>query len=311
MSFTLFDLHVQAHEKVGTIFYGQSSASTDVNSIEDQTQSSATADGQFDGGTLYITQVGSTVSTAAWSQGRFGRIIDYDASSGQFTVSTAGFTTVSTGASSGLIPAQTEYGVATPEFNLQLMNRLANAALRTLGPLVYVDRTMQSSANQTVYALSTLATRGRPFRIDIQGRVGSSANDPSWVQLHGWYIEPSTEGAGPNVIFPRDLPANRDIRVFYEMDHQKVIASTQVIDGRLHPELVTLALVEKMYEYRNSRARGAQDFDIQRWNDAKRQLAEARIRWPIWKPKKKPQIVHIEQTDMGGTLYAPPEGGID
>lgn len=311
MSFTLFDLHVQAHEKVGTIFYGQSSASTDVNSLEDQTVSSATADGQFDGGTLYITQAGSTASTASWAQGKFSRILDYDASSGQFTLSTAGFTTVSTGASSGLIPAQTEYGVATPEFNLQLMNRLSNAALRALGPLVYIDRTLQSSANQTVYALSTLATRGRPFRIDIEGRVGSSANDPSWVELHGWYIEPSTEGAGHNVIFPRDLPANRDIRIYYEADHQKLTASTQIVDGRLHPELVTLALVEKMYEYRNSRARGAQDFDIQRWNDAKRQLAEARIRWPTWRPKKKAQVLHIGQTYGETDLYAPPEGFID
>lgn len=311
MSFTLFDMHVQAHEKVGTIFYGQTSASTDVNSIEDQTQSSATADGQFDGGTLYITQAGSTVSTASWAQGRFGRIIDYDASSGQFTVSTAGFTTVATGASSGLIPAETIYGVATPEFNLQLMNRLANAALRTLGPLVYIDRTMQSSGNQTVYALSTLATRGRPFRVDIEGRTGSSADNPDWVPLHGWYIEPSTEGVGHNIIFPRYLPANRDIRVFYEMDHQKVTDSTQVIDGRLHPELVTLALVEKMYEYRNSRARGAQDFDIQRWSDAKRQLAEARIRWPLWKPKKKAQVLHIGQGTDDVGISAPPDSYID
>lgn len=311
MPFTLFDTHVQAHEKVGTINYGQTTSSTDVNSIEDQTESSAHADDQFNGGTLYITQTGSTVTTASWAQGKFARILDYDASSGQYIVSTQGFTTASTGASSGLIPAGTIYGVATPEFNLQLMNRLANAALRTLGTLVYADRSLQSSANQEVYALTTLATRGRPFRIDIEGQTGSSADRPDWTELHGWYIEPSAAGSGHNVVFPRSLPSGRDIRIFYEIDHPAVTDSTQVIDGRIHPELATLALVEKMYEYRNSRARGAQDFDIQRWNDAKRQLAEARIRWPIWRPKKKPQVIHIGQTYDDAIIHAPPYGSLE
>lgn len=326
MSFTLFDLHVQSHEKVGTINFGQTSASTDVNSIEDQTESSAHADDQFSGGTLYFTRAGNTSNT--WFQGKFTRILDYDASSGQYTLSSAGLTTLglpTTGAgnpfSSGYssyaastyyIAPQTEYGVATPEFNLSLMNRLANAAVRTLGPLVYMDRSLRSSGTQTVYTLSTVATRGKPFRIDIQGRAGSSADDPSWTQLHGWHIEPSTEGAGQKVVFPRSLPQNRDIRIFYEGDHQELTASTQIIDGRLHPELVTLALVEKMYEYRNSRARGAQDFDVQRWNDAKRQLAEARIRWPVWRPKKKPDITVIGGTAWNyGKVDVPPFGQID
>ncbi len=311
MTFTLFDLQVNAHEKAGTINFGQSSASTDVNSLEDQTVSSAYADDQFVGGTLYITRAGSTASSAVWAQGKFARVIDYDASSGQFVLSTVGFTTVSTGATTGLIPAGTEYGIATPEFNLQLMNRLANAAVRTLGPLVYSDRSLQSSAGQTVYTLSTLAVRSKPFEVDIQGRVGSSQDDPSWVMLHGWRIEPSTEGAGMKIVFPRSLPQGRDIRILFEMDHQELLASTQIIDGRLHPELVTLALVEKMYEYRNSRARGAQDFDIQRWNDAKRQLAEARVRWPTWRPKKKPQITVLGRTDMVTSVEVPPYGVLD
>ena len=51
-----------------------------------------------------------------------------------------------------------------------------------------------------------------------------------------------------------------------------------------------------MYEYRTSRARGAQDFDVQRWNDAKRQFAEARIRWPVDRPRKMPEITVVGRT---------------
>ena len=289
MALTLFDLHINAHEKVGTISYGVTTASTNALSIEDQAVSTATADGNFVGGVFYLIDDANTTANA----GQFRRITEYDASSGQVTWTTAFGTSIVAGS---------VYGIATPEFNFTLMNRLSNAALRTLGPLVYSDRSIQTSANQKVYALSTLANRSAPFRMDINQRTGSTTDNPNWTELHGWYIEPSTVGAGHSVVFPRSLPADRDIRTFYEGDHYEVTASTHQIDDRFHPELVTLALVEKMYEFRNSRARGAQDFDVQRWNDAKRQLAEARVRWPTWRPKRKPNILVISNRGTGANV---------
>ena len=297
MAFSLFDMHIGAHEKVGTITYGLTSASADTFTAQDRTQSTAHADDQFNGGTFYVISDPNTVA----NNGQFRRVTDYDASSGKYTWSTALGTSLAAGS---------EYGVATPEFNTPLMNRLANSALRSIGPFVYIDRSMQTSGTQTVYTMTTLATRGKPFQIDIQGRAGSSETDPSWTMLHGWKIQPSTVGAGHLIVFPRSLPANRDIRIHYLQDHQTLSDSTAAIDGRIHPELATLALVEKMYEYRNSRARGAQDFDVQRWNDAKRQFAEARIRWPIWRPKKVPEITVVGRTAPPASAV-PPYGILD
>lgn len=312
MAFTLSNLHVSAHTKVGTITFGLSSASTDVNSFEDQTASSAHADDQFNAGTAYFIRSPSDDSTASWFEGRFARILDYDASSGEYVLSTVGFTTVSTGATTGLIPSETEYGVATPEFNTQLMNQLANIAVRTLSPLVYTDRSIQTSASQTVYSLTTAMGRSKPFKVEIMSRTGSSADDPDWYELHGWDIHMSTVGEGRRLVFPRSLPQGRDLLVHFEADHPTLTASTQIIDGRLHPELVTLALVEKMYEYRNSRARGAQEFDIQRWNDAKRQLAEARIRWPVDRlVKRKTETLRIGRTAPTKGISAPPYNYLD
>jgi len=291
-TFTLFDLHIGAHEKVGTINYGVSSAGA-TTSLNDRTLSSGHADDQFNDGVIYFLE-----STNTGIQGQFRRVADYVASSGQYNFTTALSSAVTVG---------TVYGVATPEFNFSLMNRLANAALRTLGPLVYVDRSLVSSANQKVYTLSTLVGQSRPFRVDIMGRTGSSADNPDWVELHGWHIQPSTEGAAHSIVFPRYLPSGRDIRIFYEANHTSMTASTQLIDRRLHPELVTLALTEKMYEYRNSRARGAQDFDVQRWSDAKRQLAEARVRWPTDRPRKRIPTLRIDDPGYsGGFSDVPP-----
>ena len=302
--FSLFDLVLSACDYTGVVSYGVSSGGTTITLL-DRTESSAHADDQFNSGGLLFLQ-----STNTSIEGQWRRILDYDASSGEYT-----FTTLSSA-----VTTATQYAVITPEFNLTLLERLANDALRSLGPLVYSARAITSSGNQRVYTISTVSAAGgsgtfgkysRPFRIDIQGRTGSSADNPDWVELYGWYLEPTTAGAGVNIVFPRYLPAGRDVRVWYEDHHAYTSASTARIDERLHPELCVLALVDKMYQYRNSRSRGAQEFDLQRWNDAKRSLAEARVRWPVWRPKRIPDILVIGDGGGEGSIGAPPYGNIE
>ena len=299
----MFDLVLGAHDAIGTVSYGVSSSGSTIE-LKDTAESSAHADDQFRNGTIFFIS-----STNTSIEQNYRRITAYDASSGQYTFSTL----------SSAVTTATQYAVATPEFGLTLMERLANDALRALGPLVYSARAIVSSANQRVYQISTVVAIGgsgsfgkysRPFRIDIQGRTGSSADNPDWLELYGWHIEPTTAGAGANIVFPRYLPANRDVRVWYEDHHVYTSASTARIDERIHPELAILALVDRAYQYRNSRSRGAQEFDVQRWNDAKRQLAEARVRWPIWRPKRKPEINVIGGEDISGS-FTPPWGGIE
>ena len=295
MAQTLFDLELAACRKVGVVTFGISSAGSSIT-LNDRTESSAHSDDQFNGGSLFFIE-----STQVEIQGQAKRILDYDASSGQFT-----FTTFTSEVKTG-----TKYGVVTPEFNLQLLEQLANDALRTLGPLVFSDRSMQTSGAQTVYTMSTLVGRSQPFEVDIMSRSNSSADDPDWFELHGWHIEPSSEGIAQKLIFPRYLPQGRDIRIIFERDHYALSASTHLVDSRIHPELAVAAMVEKMYEYRNSRSRGALDFDVQRWNDAKSQTAEARVRWPIARPQRKSKTVRIRDGGGYGNLTAPPFGPLE
>jgi len=292
MAYTLFNMISGAHRKAGTIQFETSSAVlSSAGTINSQLRSSATADGVYNNGGLFFTTVG--VMT---------RITGYDASSGQWSF-TAGI--FSSGGSSAI-----SFGYTTPEFPIELTVELANDALRTLGPLVFEDRSIVSSAGQQVYALSTLAKYSKPFLVEMQGRLGSSTDDPEWFELHNWKIRPSSAGASNLIEFNQQMVSGRDIRVWYEGDHHRIDQSSHVIDERIHPELATLALTEKLYEYRNSRARGAEEFDIQRWNDAKQQLAEARVRWPIWKPKRKPNLMIVGGRQAPQSrIEGPPYGG--
>lgn len=296
---TLFDQILQAHTKMGTIRFDTSSGGSTIL-VNSQTYSSATADDDFNNGTLFIIQ--STNAGSTTIDGQFRRISDYDASSGQFSLSSALATAVTAG---------TRFGYTTPEFPHELTVELANQALQSVGPLEYIDRSIVSSANQQVYNISTGANFSRIKQVDIMGRVGSSVNDPEWETIYDWDVQPSTVGGTYLLILGKQPLVGRDIRIRYDGHHPRVTNSTANIDSRIHPELASLVLVERMYEYRNSLNRGSVEFDRQRWNDAKQQVAEFKIRFPIDKRYKKPKILALGNIDKrgGDKLPWPPPYG--
>lgn len=283
-----------AHLKVGTIqFETSSNVDSSLGLINSQLRSSATADDVYNSGTLFFSTVGV-----------FMRVLDYDASSGQWTFTSGAFTS---GGSDSI-----RFGYTTPEFGQEVMVELANDALRAAGEIVLRDRTLQSSASQLVYEMP-LAVKSPPFRVQLLGRTGSTTDDPSWVDLYPgsqYDIQPSSAGAKDLLVFKNYIPSDRDIQLWYQDHHRIISDSTHIIHADINPELASLLLVEKMYEYRNSRARGAEEFDIQRWNDAKQQVAEARVRWPMEQPKRKPKLMIPGYSAAGGTRIPAPSTGV-
>ncbi len=297
--FTLFDMMKSASLKVGVIqFETSSKVDSSVGIINSQLKSSATADDVYNNGTLFFSTLG-----------QFARVTDYDASSGQWSWSTVSVSTAELSTSLSII----SFGYTTPEFGSEVMVELANDALRAAGPIISRDRTMKSSASQLVYDLPLAAKYGSPYRVQFAGRTGSTTTDPQWVDLYPgsqWNVQPSSAGAQNLLIFKEYLPSGRDIQIWFQDHHQRIDVSTARLDESIHPELATLLLVEKMYEYRNSRARGAEEFDIQRWNDAKQQVAEARVRWPIEQPKRKPALMIPGYASAGQTRIPAPSTGV-
>jgi hypothetical protein len=169
----------------------------------------------------------------------------------------------------------------------------------------FIDRTIVSSGNQQVYNISTAANFTRIKQVDIMGATGSSVNDPEWETLFNWDVQPSSVGGTYLLILGSQPTIGRDIRIRYDGHHPRVVDSTANIDVRVHPELAALVLVEKMYEYRNSLNRGSVEFDRQRWNDAKQQVAEYKIRFPIDKQYKKPNILALGNAQKMGGDHGP------
>ena len=298
-SFTLFDLVLGAHKKLGTVRFSVSTAGT-VNTLIDLAVASTGATplgtDANKNGTLFVTQ--STGASSAIA-GQYRKISGFNPGTGTWTLSSAL-------PSSG--PNPTYYGYSTPEFPLELATELANDALRSLGPHVFADRSIVSSANQTVYSLSSAFKHSPPLQVDVMTGVGTSAADPGWVTLNEWDYQPSSAGAPASIVFNRELPASRDIRIWYEDFHHRVADSTALIDERIYPELAVLALVDKMYEYRNSLSRGATEYDIGRWQIAQQALAVAKATWPIPAKRRKSKPLVLGTTSPDHLPYVRPYG---
>jgi len=76
--------------------------------------------------------------------------------------------------------------------------------------------------------------------------------------------------------------------------HPTLTAYSSAVAEVIDPELATALLVEKALEWQNSRLQGGDDFLLQRWNDQKQQVVEARANFPIWKPKRRPRLLVVD-----------------
>jgi hypothetical protein len=293
MAFTLFDLILDSCKKVGIVNISNSTGGT-VTTLIDSGLSQDTSDDDFNNGTLFVIR-----STGASSSidGQFRKITDYEAGTGTFTL---GSSVLSSG------PDPTTYGYTTPEFPHELLIQMANDALRAVGDLVFIDKnTLTSSAATTEYQMEVAWKRSRPMRIDFR----STALRNSWRQIATFEYEPASAGStAGRIIFGEYLPTGRKLRIWYETPHANVWESTAAIDERIHPELAEALMVERMYEYRNSRNRGSVEFDLQRWNDAKIQAQQARVLYPVWRPKRKSKILVLDGESRGDLPYPSPYG---
>ena len=81
-----------------------------------------------------------------------------------------------------------------------------------------------------------------------------------------------------------------------------------IITPFIHPELAETLLLDRMYEWWVSKTQGSNPFDLQKWNDIKIMVQEAKVRYPIWRPKKKAKILALGAGEEDHLPYPPPYG---
>jgi hypothetical protein len=184
-------------------------------------------------------------------------------------------------------------GYTSPDvYPIQTLIRLANDALSSIHSLTMVDTTtLTGSVNKTEYPMAVAWKRNPPIRIDIQ--TNDDSDDNRWYRTYAWEYVPGATGSTSLIVFREDIDTDMKIRVWYQGNHPYVSLYDDEIDEHIHPELAKLLLVDKMLEWNISTSNGADDFLLQKWNDVKNQLAEAKLMYPIWRPKLGNKILVI------------------
>jgi hypothetical protein len=238
-------------------------------------------DDAYKGGLAIILRDSAGANAAP--EGEFSRISGFVADTGTFTVSTL----------SAAVASGDQFGYTSPQFPLQDMLVLLNNALEDLGDMPLVDTTtLDTIAGDSEYAAAVAWKRARPYRIDIQGRTGDSA-DNQWEETTDWEWVPAAAGSAGRIIFGHYPLGSRDIRVWYRDVHGTVNAYSDVINERIDPELIVRAMVYQIRNWQVERDDGSDDGLKQKWNKAKADLDEIKLLRPIPKPKRKPKLLIV------------------
>jgi len=276
--FNLTRLLQYAYRELGQLNVSTATGGTTTTIVDSKMVDIYGDDELKDGFAVIIEDAGGE---GASPEGKYNRISGNTQSNGTITVES------SLGNSVG---AGDTYGYANNFYPHYDMIQLANDVLRDLGDMYLIDTTtLDSAASQTEYTYAIAWKHRKPFRVEIQGRVGD-ADDNKWYTLNRWEYRPATAGSTGLLVFDQQLPIGRDIAVHYLGRHPVVNSYEDPIIENVHPTLATKALVMKALEWQNRRLQGGDPFLIQSWNDARIEYDKARMMYQPWLPKRKPQL---------------------
>jgi hypothetical protein len=277
MAYIFTQLLQDIYTELGQLRTGDASAGS-ASALTDAALAGAHADGDWNNGTLFVTDAGETAP-----HGEFAAISGFDAASGELTLAQP---------LSAAIEEGDRYALASALYPLATLIELANAGLRAFGDIPLVDEQVLSSLDGHSSYVATLEwTRRRPLRIDYLAVPGLSSADP-WRTVHDWDFVPAAPGGSSLILFAAALPHGRPLRVWYQAAHPSLRNHDDPIAGAISPELAVAAGVERALRWQNARL-GGDAHVAQRWEQAQAALAEVRRSFPIWRPRRSAKLLSL------------------
>lgn len=286
MGFTLSELLREVYTELGQMQASSATGGGDNYVTDSKMANTGGKDDVWKNGAVVIIE--DAGGSGAAPEGEYKLITAYDDASGKFTVESNFSAQPATG---------DLYGVVSEYYPLYTMIELVNAGLRGLGDISLVDTTtLDTVSGQTEYAASLTWKRRPPVRIDYQGETGDG-DDNRWIRVFDWEFVPAAPGSTGLIIFQSELPAGRDLRIWYLDAHPRLKAFDDEVAEVISPELAVAACVERALRWQNSRLGGGDPFLLQRWNDAKVELGRTIVRFPVWRPGR---VVRSKLAGMEG-----------
>lgn len=216
---------------------------------------------------------------AAAPEGEFSAVTDYVASTTTLTFSPAITTAIAAG---------DRVLIGSPEFPLYDVVEVVNDALKNLGEIPLLDKSITTAANQTEYTLPLAVKGDQLLNVEIQGTT-VDADDNRYEDVPDWKIVVANPGSTGLLVIPQ-YPAGYIIRITYLGIHPRVSAYDDYISEYLHPELVHASVMAHLLQWKddmNSIQGGVNNSILGLEQKAWSQYDRARILYPIQIPPRK------------------------
>ena len=256
-------------------------------------------DDDFNGGTLIIVRDSAGASAAP--EGQFAEVTDYAQSGGTITIATGDAFTAS--------PVSGDvYGVSNGKDypHYQMLSFIDSAVKEHDIP--FVDTTsIDTASSKTEYSYPKAAKRQPPYRVDIQIKTTDS-DDNQWREISRgrWEYVPASADTVGLIIFRDQLPASRDIRIWYKGAHSGVWDYGDVIYEGLHPNLVMWQTVLNALLWKNAQ-QPADENVIVRLRKAEDQVFKMTAEHTIYKPPRRSKLLILDRPGISRNYIATPD----
>ena len=210
---------------------------------------------------------------SAAPEGEVGVVSDNVQSTGTLTLRAALTTAVAVGDTVGIVKNV---------WPLYTMIEIVNDALASLGTIQLVDTSLTTVSGQTEYALP-VTLKHKVTNVQIQTNTETSNNE--YADMNNWYIVPAAAGATGLLIFQVEPESGLTLKVWYEAEHPRLSAMSDVLSETIHSELATRLVVDRALEYQTRRTSGTDQFLLQTANKAMQDVEMARRAFSV--PKRR------------------------
>jgi hypothetical protein len=217
----------------------------------------------------------STTTDGLTPQNKYALVSAYVSSTGTATIATV----------TDSVQSGDTYAWMKGTIPLNTMIKLCGDGLRKLPRITYPDTSL-TSANDTLNYTMPIATKGiRPNRIYLRN------SDYVELETPNWEIVTAAGGSTETLIFKSQPQQPYTIVIEYETLHPRPTVYNSYISEYYHDELAVAACVEYAWDWKRSTKNRKTDMD--NWQLAKRELAEAMSMFPVQAPYRAQKRVPI------------------
>jgi hypothetical protein len=200
------------------------------------------------------------------------------------------------------VAAGDKVGLARATITAEEMVQCINDALRDLGHVQTYDTSITLASGQTEYTLPVALKRDN--LVDILVSTSSDTTDDNqWKSVVSHCnIHPAAPASTGLLVIDEsivDAYATHGVKIIYNGEHPLLTVYSSTVSEYIHERLAIAAAVEKALTWLISKRGDSalNTFIVQRYNDARQNLENAKREYPIFRPAKQKTRWFVSSVD--------------